>query len=83
MCDKQKLVPIPEFLKQHINFDAQHPEYGIDGHGQECFSMDACIVPLLEVLWAYGVVTFGCCCGHGSGHGCVSFQTEKYEVTGA
>lgn len=26
--------------------------------------VDRCIAPLVQALWAAGVVTTGCCCGH-------------------
>jgi hypothetical protein len=78
MCDEQRLVPIPEFLRPTIDFDAEHPEFGIDAEGRECISMDACIVPALEAIWALGILTVGCCCGHGSGRGVISIRTEEY-----
>jgi hypothetical protein len=77
MCDTKQLVPIPDFLRPPVDFDPTHPEFGVDPEGRECFSLDACIVPVLETLWAYGVQTTGCCCGHGSGRGVVGFRTER------
>src|SRR5687767_1775774 len=78
MCDVQRLVPIPDFLRPRIDFDAADPEFGVDAEGRECISMDACIVPALEALWSVGVLTIGCCCGHGSGRGVISVLTEEY-----
>lgn len=80
MCDEQRLVPIPDHLRPEVDFDATHPEFGIDAEGRECISMDACIAPAVEALWAARVVTFGCCCGHGSGKGVVSVKTEAYQT---
>lgn len=76
MCDKQQLVPIPDHLRPEVDFDAAHPEFGIDAEGRECISLDACLVPAIKALWAAGVVTVGCCCGHGSGKGVVSLKTK-------
>lgn len=77
MCDTKRLVPIPDYLRPGVDFDATHPEFGIDEQGRECFSLDACIVPALEALWAAGVVTVGCCCGHGSRRGAISLRTAE------
>ncbi len=77
MCEQKRLVPIPDFLKPSVDFDASHPEFGIDTEGRECFRMDACIVPAVEALWAAGVETTGCCCGDGSRRGVIGLKTVK------
>ncbi len=53
-----------------------HPEYACDDEGRACFRLDGCIVAAVEALWAAGVKTLGCCCGHGSQHGVISIETE-------
>ncbi len=32
---------------------------------RETICVDRCIIPQIEALWAAGVKTLGCCCGHG------------------
>lgn len=80
MCREQTLVPIPQYLKHSVSFDATHPEFGVDDFGQECFRIDSCIVPAITALFTNGVVTRGCCCGHGSGTGVISLVTEEYDA---
>lgn len=65
MCHTQTLVPIPDDLLADIDFDATHPEFGLDGAGRQCFAIDSCIVAALLAVWAAGYKTLGCCCGHG------------------
>lgn len=83
MCERTKLVPIPEFLRGSYADVFERGDYGpgrefdIDSEGRQCFALDECIAPVIEVLWAYGVTTLGCCCGHGSGHGVISVLTEQ------
>ena len=73
MCQESKLVPIPDLLLPYYgddsSFDPEHPEYGIDAEGRRCFVLDACIVPAVEAVWAAGMKTLGCCCGHGQRSG--------------
>lgn len=79
MCDRTELVPIPDFLiddRLRESLNSAHPEFGHNVDGVPCFKMDACIVPAVNVLWAAGIRTIGCCCGHGSGHGVISLETE-------
>lgn len=77
MCSETTLVPIPPHLTWSLeHFDATHPEYGVDGGGAKCFVIDSCIVEALKAVWAAGFKTIGCCCGHGSGHGVISLETE-------
>lgn len=78
MCKASVLVPIPDFLMNdqvQAAVDNRHPEYARDVDGRGCFVMDACIEPALKALWAAGVRTTSCCCGDGSGHGVISFET--------
>lgn len=82
MCDKTLLVPIPDFLKADYQDVFAREEIGttefeIDNQGRQCFALDACIVPAVEALWALGIRTVGCCCGHGSGHGMVSIEVPN------
>ena len=81
MCTRSKLVPIPAFLitdEIRDSINNAHPEYGHQSEtGVPCFNLDECLVPAVEALWAIGVRTIGCCCGHGSGHGVISFETRK------
>ena len=83
MCDKTILVPIPDFLKADYQdiFERRdygaHKEFDVDADGRQCFALDECIVPAVEALWSLGVRTLGCCCGHGSGHGVVSFEVPN------
>lgn len=79
MCNEVELVPIPEFLRTDQIKDgllSAHPEYGHNADGVACFQMDRCIVPAVKALWQAGIRTIGCCCGHGSGHGVISIETE-------
>lgn len=83
MCDKTLLVPIPDFLLADYQDVFQSEEYGpsrefdVDSDGRQCFALDACIVPAVEALWAAGIRSSGCCCGHGSGHGMVSIEVPN------
>lgn len=47
------------------------PEVVLDprpyGWGTRSVSVDACMAPIIEALWRAGIITSGCCCGHG-GH---------------
>lgn len=85
MCERTKLVPIPEFLRSDYQdvFAAGEAgpgrEFDFDAEGRQCFALDECIVPAVQILWAAGIKTLGCCCGHGSGHGVVSILTESAE----
>jgi hypothetical protein len=87
MCETSKLVPLPDFLKEQYVDVFKNGEFGpgrefdLDEQGRQCFRLDECIVPVVEVLWAYGVRTLGCCCGHGSGHGVISLLTTPAEGT--
>ena len=75
------LVPIPDFIRNDprcfYHFDPTHPEYGIDADGRECFAIDAGVAEPLRVLWDAGIKTMGCCDGHGSGTGVISFPTHE------
>jgi len=81
MCDAAVLLPIPDFIRADrlcfSGFDAGSPEFDLDEQGRECFAIDACIVPTVQALWAKGVKTTGCCCGHGSGHGVIGLLTAS------
>jgi hypothetical protein len=80
MCNRTEWVPIPQLLwDAHAvpGFDATSPEFGVNEDGEKCLNIDACLVPSLKALWAAGIVTEGCCCGHGSGGGVISIQTER------
>lgn len=79
MCQDSELVPIPAFLLEpdiHYGEGTAHPEFGHNNNGEPCFRLDRCIIPAVQALWDAGVKTTGCCCGHGSGHGVISLQTE-------
>lgn len=75
MCETSTLVPIPALLLPHYGDDLDiwgdpvHPEFAIDTSGAKCFVMDACIVAAVKAVWAAGVKTLGCCCGHGQRSG--------------
>lgn len=80
MCNKTLLVPIPDFLKADYAYifesgeHGPHKEFDIDTEGRQCFAIDACIVPAVLAMWEAGIRTVGSCCGHGSGHGVISFD---------
>jgi hypothetical protein len=81
-------VPIPDFIKADpLCSSADRPEvfdggeYVIDEEGRQCFVIDACLVPALQVLWAVGIKTSGCCCGHGTGSGVIGLITH-YDRSG-
>lgn len=74
MCREQRLVPIPAFLGVECIPD-DSTEYGIDAEGRECFLLDVCIIPVVEAIWALGIKTRGCCCGHGIRFGAVTVET--------
>ena len=87
MCDRTVLAPIPDHLAPFYpdasgpdepGFRADHPEFGLDEDGRRCFRLDACIAPIIRLLWAYGVKTIGCCCGHGQPQGVISIDTGGY-----
>ncbi len=47
------VVPLPDFVQ------AEQQRNNIN------VSVDACIAPTVQALWAHGIVTLGSCCGHG------------------
>lgn len=60
------LVPIPDLVWPFIyKFDPTHPEYGIDEQGRKCLALDEHVAPAVQALWAAGIPTSSCCCGHG------------------
>src|SRR4051812_31458519 len=79
MCDQTTLIPIPDFLWESgevAGFDPAHPEFGLDGDGRRCLSLDTCIVPAILALWEIGVATVSCCCGHSDGtNGVITLRT--------
>jgi hypothetical protein len=79
MCDTQTLVPIPDVLWESgevAGFDPGHPEFGLDDQGRRCLALDTCIVPAVHALWAAGVITVSCCCGHSDGtNGVITIKT--------
>jgi len=81
MCDQKTLVPIPDLLWQQTPisqaFDPDHPEFGIDDQGRQCLNLDTCIVPAVQALWAAGIPTESCCCGHGSAWGVITIQSKE------
>jgi hypothetical protein len=46
-------------------------------HNRPTICVDACISKAIEMLWANGVVTCGCCCGHN--RDAPSVVIESYE----
>ena len=48
------------------------------GRTQVC--TDECIVPQIQALWAAGVETLGCCCGHGKRE-CDVILTGSFDPT--
>lgn len=86
MCNSSVLVKIPDFLLRpdiHYGHGTAHPEWGHNADGEPCFRIDACIAPALQALWDAGVRTIGSCCGHGSGHGVISLETDPTPATPA
>ena len=92
MCMATELVPIPQLLWDHggvkmrerhgddsdWGFDPTHPEYGINDAGEKCLRLDACIIPAIQALWAAGIVTVSCCCGHNNpAGGVISVQRPR------
>ncbi len=51
MCDEAVILQHPPQLRNLRNGDD--------------VSVDLCIAPTIQHLWSLGVVTLGCCCGHG------------------
>jgi len=83
MCNNRVLVPIPDFIMADpLCSSADNPEvfdggeYAIDDQGRQCFVIDECLVPALTALWAAGIKTSGCCCGHGTGSGVIGLITN-------
>jgi hypothetical protein len=69
MCENRVLIPIPEFLKTYdpdLNKIRNNGEFGANDYGEACFKIDECIVELLKWIWSKGIITTGCCCGHGN-----------------
>ena len=44
-------------------------------------SIDECIVPQIKALWAKGIQTLGCCCGHGTMGECTLILPSDYDPT--
>lgn len=38
--------------------------------------VDSCLADEIEQLWANGIVTTGCCCGHGKGLGFINVRSD-------
>jgi hypothetical protein len=81
MCVNQyDLVRIPDWLKEDpLCYSGISPDGGevtIDGQGRECLVIDSCLVLALRALWAAGVKTTTCCCGHGTGSGVIGILTD-------
>ncbi|HEY5420131.1 MAG TPA: hypothetical protein VIL10_05305 [Marmoricola sp.] len=72
-------MPIPDVLWESgevAGFDPGHPEFGLDDQGRRCLALDTCIVPAVHALWAAGVITVSCCCGHSDGtNGVITIKT--------
>lgn len=81
MCDTSVLVPIPDLLWSKTTlsqaFAPEDPEFGTDDKGRQCLRLDACIVPAVQALWAAGIATESCCCGHGSAWGVITIQSRE------
>lgn len=81
MCSEGVLVPIPELLWTRTtlsqSFDPDHNEFGINDNGEKCLRLDACIVPAVQALWAAGIPTESCCCGHGQAWGVITIQSKE------
>ena len=73
MCSESVLVPIPDLLADYRDrpWDPtwSDAEFGILPDGTKCFRIDACIAEALTAVWAAGMRTTGCCCGHGQESG--------------
>jgi hypothetical protein len=82
VCSEREMVPIPDLLADvRARADTAHPEYGHNDNGEVSLALDRCIVPAVKAVWAQGIRTIGCCCGHGSGHGVISIETELVDRT--
>lgn len=80
MCMTSTKVPIPALLlPYYADVDVTHPEYALDEAGRVCFVMDSCIVEAVKAVWAAGMKTLGCCCGHGQrSGGVISLDTGGF-----
>lgn len=46
---------------------------------QECIQVDKCLANEIEYLWDQGVMTLGCCCGHGKELGFINVSKNSVE----
>lgn len=53
-CNKVDLIPPPKFIKCNCS----------DNY-KKSVGLDACLADEIQNLWAHGIKTCGCCCGHG------------------
>ena len=83
MCTEKTLVPVPTHLQADYAedwlFGGDYSEFGVNEGGERCFAIDRCIAPAVKAVWAAGIKTTGCCCGHGDGGGVVSIATERVD----
>ena len=79
MCNAVSLIPIRPALGGRAihDFDAAHPEYGLNDRGERRLALDTCIVPAVRALWAARVVTYSCCCLHGQGYGVITLGRAR------
>ena len=56
--DNQVMLPIPAHMKK---YERARVKAGLS----PSVCIDRCILPQVQTLWAKGVKTSGCCCGHG------------------
>lgn len=81
MCSEAELVPIPEFLWENNAVYPEGAEHVVNEAGEHFIPIDACIAPIIRLLWDNGIVTLSSCCGHvqeGDEHpwGVITIQTK-------
>lgn len=66
-CEKEILYPPKKFI----------PYNSTPGEYKESIRVDKCIAKEIEHLWSLGVVTLGCCCGHGRHLGFINVDEKS------
>ena len=75
-CRSYNNPEISEGLNDEVVLDVP-PSFGFtypDGTPKTSISIDACIVHVIRRLWSKGVITMGCCCGHGESNPSIIFD---------
>lgn len=69
-CHSYNLDPSNSEKMQEVMLDA--PDWSSKKH----ICVDACISEVIKQVWSHGIVTMGCCCGHGKDNPSLIFEAK-------